>query len=273
MNTVIKVGETETKAHGMVVFSDETKDSAKDIVRQSGWDLERFSKNPVMLYGHNFSGLPMGKWVDVEIRDSKLMGRPVFASDAHPEAAALEKLYEQGFLVSTSVSFKPIEWKELDDGGAEYMKQELLEVSWVPVPANPNALSLAKQKNIITQEEVELLEGLEQKECKQVEEKAENEIEKKFVAVEKATLEIEKSLATLTDELDILKERLDRLEDKSADDDPAAPVLSVSDNPQETTPSLPDKETVLNAMKEAVNLAAADAAARAVNRYMGRVED
>ena len=82
-----------------------------------------------------------------------------------------------------------------------------------------------------------------------------------------------KHIAALTDGLDVLKERLDKLEDKSAESDPAAPVLSLSDDPQETKLELPDKESVQLAIKEEVEKTISESVKKAVNKIMGRVED
>lgn len=65
----------------------------------------------------------------------------VFEPDFHEEtelARAVKALYEQGRLKTFSVGFKPIEM----DGNI-YTKQELLEISAVNVPANPDAQMLA----------------------------------------------------------------------------------------------------------------------------------
>ena len=50
------------------------------------------------------------------------------------------KLYKKGYLNSVSVGYDPIEWEWSDEGNINFLKQELLEVSAVPVPANPDAV-------------------------------------------------------------------------------------------------------------------------------------
>jgi len=61
------------------------------------------------------------------------------------------------------VGFRPLEASERhgSDGrliGFEFKRQELLEISSVPVPSNPNALMMATQKGLLTSEEATKIE-------------------------------------------------------------------------------------------------------------------
>ena len=75
------------------------------------------------------------------------------------------QLYRGGFLNAVSVGFLPLEEpKPLYDAdghmvGNEFTKQELLEISSVPVPANPSCLSKAIQKGILTPEQAKAFEA------------------------------------------------------------------------------------------------------------------
>ena len=64
----------------------------------------------------------------------------------------LDRCTRKEYLNAVSVGFNPSEWKWVDDEdrpwGIDYNKQELLEYSAVPVPANPEALIDAKSKGI-----------------------------------------------------------------------------------------------------------------------------
>ena len=57
-----------------------------------------------------------------------------------------------GFVNSVSVGFQPIEWTLAKDkarpGGIDFKKQKLLEISVVPIPANENAIALARAAGI-----------------------------------------------------------------------------------------------------------------------------
>ena len=67
----------------------------------------------------------------------------------------MELLYRQRFLRAVSVGFRAREFsfrKDRDGSvdGVEYTRQELLELSAVPVPANPHALAKALEGGLET---------------------------------------------------------------------------------------------------------------------------
>lgn len=122
-----------------VLASTAAVDRHGDIVDQNGWDLTNYKANPVMLWAHNYSELPVAKATGIEITELGLEAEFEFApSDANPKAAMIQKLYDDGFLNAVSVGFIPKERK-----GNVITKSELLEISFVPVPANQEALRLA----------------------------------------------------------------------------------------------------------------------------------
>ena len=129
----------------IAVASTEDEDRDKDIIRQDGWDLKNFKKNPMIPWSHNYWGIPIAKslktWVDKVSK--KLMFKPQFDED-DDESMKIFNKYRKGFLKSFSVGFKGLkfEYRNEDDpwwGGIEFLQQELLEISGVTVPANPNA--------------------------------------------------------------------------------------------------------------------------------------
>jgi HK97 family phage prohead protease len=129
----------------VAVASTEDEDRDKDIIRQDGWDLKNFKKNPMIPWSHNYWGIPIGKslktWVDKESK--KLMFKPQFDVDDDDSIKIFNK-YKNGFLKSFSVGFRGLKYEYRDEedlwwGGVEFLEQELLEISGVTIPANPNA--------------------------------------------------------------------------------------------------------------------------------------
>jgi len=142
-------------------------DRAGDIVEQN-WDMKSFRKNPVFLYGHSYSDLPVGKivkvWTEkVESKAAKSPGsrrtmiRVKFVpSDIHPFAETVRRMYDGGFLKAVSVGFRPLERGDVSaeerdalgmgQYGQRFTKSELLEVSAVTVPMNAEALSTGVQR-------------------------------------------------------------------------------------------------------------------------------
>ena len=142
--TQIEIEKGADGAPGPVICTISTEDVDRDgdVARVSGWQLDNYRKNPVVLFGHDASELPVGRakrtWIS---NDNKLKAEVEFAS--HQRAKDVETLVRQGFLNTTSVGFMPLEAgprKDVDHPWAlEFTKQELLEFSFVPIPANPQA--------------------------------------------------------------------------------------------------------------------------------------
>jgi len=143
------------------VMSDDSVDSYGEIVDQS-WRLDRFKKNPVVLYGHNrangFLGslkqeetLPIGRVVKGPERKGnkkegyRLVGTVEFAAEEiNPFAERVFRLVKGGFLRGGSVGFYPHDVRrEKHDGEERYVlaDNELFEFSITPLQANANAVA------------------------------------------------------------------------------------------------------------------------------------
>lgn len=145
----IKAISEETRTIDFV-FSDETLDRDTEIIRAVGWKLEAYRKNPVFLFAHDHLSIPIGQCFQVWITETaKLMGRVKFAGaeNGNEMGEAFFRLYRDKFMNCVSVGFMglrceyPAEYGQVLPSGAsrEFIEQELLECSAVPVPANPNA--------------------------------------------------------------------------------------------------------------------------------------
>lgn len=112
-----------------------------EVVSPDGWNLSNFKKNPVLLWAHDHSIPAIGKatkvWVEGKGKDARLMFNGVWQTVTDYGKAA-SQLVNEGILNSFSVGFIP---QDMD--GNTYTKQELLEISLVNVPANPQAMMLA----------------------------------------------------------------------------------------------------------------------------------
>lgn len=126
-----------------VVGSTGTIDRQGESINPMGWILDNYTKNPVILYGHDYHSLPIGKAVRVWLEDGKLMFDIEFAgTDLGKEVF---QLFKDKFLNAFSVGFIPKKFGVSGVDEYDIMEQELLELSAVPVPANPEALSYLKE--------------------------------------------------------------------------------------------------------------------------------
>lgn len=132
----------------VAVATDSSVDRDGEIVDPSGLDTTNFEKNPVLLYAHDYRSDPIGKVINIKKEGSRMLFTPQFAIDISPRAKQYFELCKQGFLNAFSIGFIPQEWSDRKnaDGSSNrvFTKSELLEISLVPVPANPNALILAR---------------------------------------------------------------------------------------------------------------------------------
>lgn len=138
--------EVETRTASFVA-STEIQDADGDIVEQS-WRLERYKRNPVVLFAHDNRSLPIGRASEVEVKDGQLVADITFASaEANPLAENVWKSVQEGTLRAVSVGFRPHQIKsERRDDKDVYLlgDNELYEISVVPIPSNPEALARMK---------------------------------------------------------------------------------------------------------------------------------
>lgn len=143
------------------VGSTDTRDRSGDEIDVRGWDVKSFRKNPVFLWAHKRDVLPVGRAIDVRVEDRGLVFDVEFAkADINPFAEQVYQHYKQGFLKGVSVGFLPVATEKIDTTtpeeaekrrknpdlwvGRRFKKQQLLELSAVPVPCNPDATLTAK---------------------------------------------------------------------------------------------------------------------------------
>ncbi len=136
-----KISAKEVKGSGTfeVIATTSGVDRDGESILIEGWDFENYKKNPIILFGHNYWDINaiVGAATDIKIEGQQVVISGVFADTEAGQH--LRKLYDDGIVRTVSVGFIPKERK-----GNVITKAELLELSFVPVPANPEALSLAK---------------------------------------------------------------------------------------------------------------------------------
>jgi uncharacterized protein len=149
----VEVKAVDKENHTLtMVCSTEDIDRHGDTVKQDGWDLRPFKKNPVILNSHNYFDATevIAKGIKPRIegkgKKAKLVMEWKFAVEENEKAKTIFDLYAGGFLHASSVGFIPRKFGEREDGGRDWftiVEAELLEVSAVSVPANA-AATLAK---------------------------------------------------------------------------------------------------------------------------------
>lgn len=194
-----------------VVMSTDSTDRHGDIVIQN-WDLKNFKKNPVLLNSHRYGSIEdvLGKVNKPRVKDGKLIGETEYALD-NPLGVMAQNMVEKGFISAVSVGFIPLDF---NDKG-HISKSELLELSLVSVPANPEALfeksmEKAEEEKEETEEEEEV-----------VEQPVEEEVEEKSVThmdalAEMAHAHVERKSQLLKETLAVTQQLLAETEEKVA---------------------------------------------------------
>lgn len=133
----------------VAVASEEVEDRHGEIIEIDGWNLKNFKKNPQLLWMHNLThgrSLPIGKAEKTGFRmidgKKKLVFEPVF-EEITKFGRTVKRFFEEGWLNTFSVGFIGKEKEE-----NRYLKQELLEISAVPVPALASAEIISRAKTM-----------------------------------------------------------------------------------------------------------------------------
>lgn len=152
LKAFVKSIEEKEGILNVAVATDDSVDRDGERIDPKGWDFSNYERNPVLLFAHDYSQEPIGKVLEIRVEGSQVLFKPQFAVDISERAKRIFELYKKGYLNAFSVGFIPREWKEVaeDDGKMvlEFTKAELLEISAVPVPANPEAVVLARSKGL-----------------------------------------------------------------------------------------------------------------------------
>jgi len=216
-DTIIQKASEGEKRQFWFRASDETPDRYGDVIRAKGWDTKNFFKGgPGPLLFNHHSDEIVGRIVKTEIR-----GKEFWALAEFPEKGVNEKadqvfwMLENGFLKSFSVGFMPLEYKEIWEKdnfiGYEFTKQELLEISVVTIPANPNA-----HKDFGGEAMNEIIKKMSEQMFKLFEkvEEQEQKIKELEDKIETKSAEKDEEQETMTDEEKKLLEKLEELEKK-----------------------------------------------------------
>ena len=189
----------EEKTDGLttVVASEQSEDRYGDIILVDGWELSNFKRNPVFLFTHNHAIAPIGT-VPKVWPDGKQLLASVEWDDLDEFAAFIHGKYDREVMRAVSVGFRALEFENREKG-VEFKRQELLELSAVPIPAHPAALQKAMgiQKFHIVVPELTPVEPIEpiqteEEECPECAEREMEEaamVDKAGVAVSRANRE------------------------------------------------------------------------------------
>ena len=149
--------KAKTKSDGSTVVTASTPDVDRygDVVAPS-WALDHFKANPVVVFGHDYSKPPVGRATSVSLDGNTLVAEIKWDdSAANPLGKTVAHQFREGFLSAVSVGFSPgdsVQRSTLETDHPWHGKSgmvfgmnapnQLLEISAVPIPANPHATAM-----------------------------------------------------------------------------------------------------------------------------------
>jgi HK97 family phage prohead protease len=153
-------------------FSDNSVDRQGEIVDQSSWDVKNYLVNPIILWGHDPKKPEnvLGSGIELELdQGGKSFITAQFDDvETNPRADMVYRQLKRGTIRTVSAGFITGDY---DFAGENPIlkNNELLEVSIVPIPANPNAVSLGFRDGSITKKDAEYLLDAMRSESKMIE--------------------------------------------------------------------------------------------------------
>lgn len=141
---------------GTFIITDATLDGHSERVLPEGVNVERFLKNPVMLWGHvranGWDGamaklLPIGRWENVKLENQQWKADAWIDTGDDFGRDILRKV-KAGIINATSIGFRALAYSDAPEdkikgqSGVTITKAELREVSLVDIPSNPNTVAV-----------------------------------------------------------------------------------------------------------------------------------
>lgn len=228
------------------VISDESVDRYNEVIKQDGWNFENFKKNNIFMWDHwggnlnNILGVVEQITTDVIIDGIKsTVARVKFdIDDETPEADPIRKawrLVKNGTLKTVSVGFI-----NHNQDGNELLENELIELSLVAIPANPNAIALGMRDGTISKDDAEWLEKTYRKSLDNLTDaknKGDNNDDSTDSELSETVANLVDLVGKLNDKLDDVSSQMEQL--KAAKDD--APEPSDDDDKSDDPPSKTDE--------------------------------
>lgn len=152
VNKALEYGEVE------VLVSNSGLDRHGERIMLEGVDISKVKKNPVLLWSHQYSDLPIGKITKIWKSQGNLYARLRFDHDIYEFADTVYKMILRGTLNAVSIGGIVEEYGE---DTSVIKKMQMIELSVVPVGAHPDALVIGK--TVAKEFEKFVFEGLKRK--------------------------------------------------------------------------------------------------------------
>lgn len=259
MNKIVKLMSSSPRlvddARRIVRFrgTNGTIDRDGESIDPKRWDFDNYMKNPVVQFGHDYSERPVGRTVKIE-NDGKNVDFYIQFPASEEEAGeewfkftdSVYRMVKSGFLNATSVGFRPtVPPKVMPKGDGissprrVFVGQELLEISIVPVPSNPDALANAFETGVLKSCDIDSIKRIVRNETRNTEnikwaedvDSIVEEIEKSEEKNESGE-EVEKLVAEIAALRDIVNTLSDKIDSVDSDVKGIGKYISIANLPE-----------------------------------------
>lgn len=142
IRAVVERAAGDSKPGDPMRFIASTGNVARDgwIIDQNSWILDNYRANPILLWGHDYNSLPIGRCEVLPAGDR--LECIAYFDQNDPLACRVEDKYRRGFLNAVSVGWASYEQVPPSAPGKPMVlrQNELLDISCVSVPGDPGAL-------------------------------------------------------------------------------------------------------------------------------------
>jgi HK97 family phage prohead protease len=126
------------------VIATERRDAYGDELVVDGADIADFEANPVLFDQHD-RATPIGRAVSIERTADQILARfRLLSAGVSAAADRVREMIAQGVLNAVSVGFLPLDSLPIPGAGQRHTRWRLAEVSVVALPANPDAVIVAR---------------------------------------------------------------------------------------------------------------------------------
>lgn len=138
------------------VITTSSTDRYNEQIDTTGIDTSNYMNNPVVLYGHDYEGLPIGKTLKLTEMKNKIKARFQLAVEEYPFAATVYAMVKGGYINAVSIGGLVKEWS---DDYRTILKMDMVEFSVCSVPANPEALITGRSLEQMTGKTMETIKS------------------------------------------------------------------------------------------------------------------
>ncbi|SIS11445.1 HK97 family phage prohead protease [Williamsia sterculiae] len=205
----------EEKRQITFCFSDDKEDRQGEVVDQASWQTDNYMANPVILWGHDPSEpenvLGQGVKLDLNNNGRSYITAQFDDDDVNPRAGMIFKQLLRRTLRCVSAGFINHSW-EVEEDVPILRDNELLEVSIVPIPANPRAIALALKDGGLTTKDARWMMDSMRKEADQLEAQLKHDNNESGESMD----ELKTQIAALTDTIGKIAESVNSVSEQNA---------------------------------------------------------